>query len=168
MTPFWKCHNPSINMGLKYMSQGMSCVTSHITSHITSQKYITWPNFFSNILIRLCGEGRGGVVRGGPCYSEIILKSLIFTFTGYCQRATGREREGEMLLPQKMVGDWCWWRASHHSCAGPQGVELAPQRTRDGREREMLLPQKIVRDWCWRRAEHHITAVQVPSFSYIW
>ena len=74
------------------------------------------------------------------------------------------EREGEMSLPQKMVGDWCWWRASHHSCPGPQGVELAPQRTRDGREREreMLVPQKIVRDWCWRRAEHHITAGQVP------
>ena len=55
-------------------------------------------------------------------------------------------------------------RASHHSWPGPQGVELAPQRTRDGREREreMLLPQKIVRDWCWRRAEHHITAGQVP------
>ena len=54
-------------------------------------------------------------------------------------------------------------RTSHHSWPGPQGVELAPQRTRDGREREMLLPQKIVRDWCWRRVEHHITAGQQPG-----
>ena len=38
VTPFWKCHHLCINMGIQYMSQGMSCVTSHITCHTSHIK----------------------------------------------------------------------------------------------------------------------------------
>jgi hypothetical protein len=42
----------------------------------------------------------------------------------WLHREQGMGGKGEMLFPQKMVEDWCWWRAKHHITAGQVSREF--------------------------------------------